>query len=158
MQPCSKIFPLNRWTTFFLERCHYITNPKKNSDATLSVSHRPIALTSVLGKLFQKILSKQFFWYLESNSLLSPSRYGFHEGRNFSHTHVDLQKQIINVVDANSCLYSIDFDLQDAFAPFLRRHNCQKLYDIGLRGRFPKIRQNFLNNRTLIVRTQDKMS
>ena len=131
---------------------------KPNADPILPVSYRPIALTSVLGKLFQKILNKRLFWYLESNNHLSPAQYGFRKGRNTSHALADLQTQINNATDSNSCLYSIFFDLQEAFPRVWRHYICSKLHDIGLRGSLPKILQDFLHNRTLMVRIQDKIS
>ena len=50
-----------------------------NLDPSLSTSYRPIAVTSVLGKLFQRILNKGLYWFLESNNLLSFFQYGFHK-------------------------------------------------------------------------------
>ena len=51
--------------------------PKYSKDPSLPSSYCPIALTSVIGKLFQKILNKILFWFLESNDLLFPTQYGF---------------------------------------------------------------------------------
>jgi len=50
---------------------------KPNADPTFPVSYR-------LGKLFQKILNKRHFWYLESNNHLSPVQYGYRKSRNTS--------------------------------------------------------------------------
>ena len=131
---------------------------KPNADPTLPVSYRPIALTSVVGKLFQKILNKRLYWFLESNDLLSPFQYGFRKGRNTTQALADLQLQINKATDANSCLYAIFFDLQEAFPRVWRHHICQNLYRMGLRGNLPTILQSFLQNRTLMVRIQDKLS
>ena len=131
---------------------------KPNKDPTLPSSYRPIALTSVLGKLFQKILSKRLFWYLESNYILSPHQYGFRKGRNTLHALSDLQYQILSAFYSKSYLFSIFFDLQEAFPRVWRHHICSQLHDIGLRGNLPKTLQNFLNDRTLSVRIQDHLS
>jgi len=45
---------------------------KPSSDPLLPFSYRPIALSSALSKLFQKILNKRLFWFLEANNLRSP--------------------------------------------------------------------------------------
>jgi len=55
---------------------------KPNTDLSLPVFDRPITLSSVLGKLFKKILNKRLVWYLESYNLLSPFQYGFRKERN----------------------------------------------------------------------------
>jgi len=54
---------------------------KPNSDATSPQSYRPIVLTSTLGKTLKRIMNRRLIWYLESNSMLSPSQYGFRESR-----------------------------------------------------------------------------
>jgi len=107
---------------------------KPNTDPTLPVSYRPIALTSVLGKLFQKILNRRLFWYLVSNNHLSPNQCGFREGRNTTHALANLQTQINNAFDSNCCLYSIFFDSQKAFPRLWRHYICTQLRGIGLRG------------------------
>ena len=59
--------------THFLGKVIILPFLKPNSDPTLPASYRPIALSSVLGKLFQKILNKRLLRFLESNNILSPS-------------------------------------------------------------------------------------
>lgn len=128
---------------------------KPSSDPHLPGSYRPIALSSVLGKLFQKILNKRLLWYLESNNLLSPFQYGFRKGRNSSQALIDLQNEIKEATSANSCLYSVFFDLQEAFPRVWRHYIENKLSEIGLRGNLPSILQSFLHNRSLLVRIQN---
>jgi len=67
---------------------------KPSRDPSHPDSFRPITLTSVLGKLFQKILNKRLTWYLEYNNILSPFQYGFRKGRNTLQALTDLQQQI----------------------------------------------------------------
>jgi len=63
---------------------------KPSKDPSLASSYQPIALTSVMGKLFQKILNKRLFWFLESNNLLSPSQYGFQRPK-YPSSHIRLK-------------------------------------------------------------------
>ena len=78
---------------------------KPESDLSHPISHRPKALSCVLGKLFQKILNKRLHWFLESNNLLSSFQYGFGEGRNTTQALVDLQSEINGSVSTKTCLY-----------------------------------------------------
>jgi len=89
---------------------------KPSSDPLLPSSYRTIALSSVLGKLFQKILNKGLLWFLEANNLLSPFHYGFGKGRNTIQALTDLQYEIKEAAIQKSALYSIFFDLQEAFS------------------------------------------
>ena len=131
---------------------------KPNTDPLLPVSYRPIALSSVLGKLFQKILNKRLYWFLESNNFLSPVQYGFRKSRNSSQALLDLQSEINEATLHNSCLYSIFFDLQEAFPRVWRHYIIHKLFKLGLRGNLPRILQTFLNDRKLSVRIQNTIS
>jgi len=54
---------------------------KPSKDPSHPDSYRPIALTSVLGKLFQENLNKRLTWYFEHNNILSLFQYGFRKGR-----------------------------------------------------------------------------
>ena len=139
----------NRHHTSFLE-----TKLWPISSCLIS-AHRPIALSSVLGKLFQKILNKRLLWYLESNNILSPFQYGFRKGRSTIQPLLDLQNEINESSLSKSCLYSIFFDLQEAYPRVWRHYISTKLFEIGLRGNLPSILQSFLNNRTLKVRIQN---
>ena len=122
------------------------------------MSYRPIALSSVLGKLFQKILNKRLLWFLESNNLLSPFQYGFRKGRNTAQALLDLQNEINEAFLHKSSLYSIFFDLQEAFPRVWRQHIINKLQEFGLRGNLPRILQSFLIDRKLTVRVQNTLS
>jgi len=128
---------------------------KPAKDPSFPNSYHPIALTSVLGKLFQKILT----WFLDFNNLLSHFQYGFRKNRNTLQALTDLlQQQINNAVNKNSSLYTIFFDLQQAFPRVWRHYICQKLHLIGLRDNLSKLLQSFLHDRSITVRIEDQLS
>jgi len=110
---------------------------KPDSDPSLPVSYRPIALSGVLGKLFQTILNKRLLWYLEFKNQLLPVQYGFRKIRNTSQALFDLQNEMNMPSSAKSCLYSVFFDLQEAFPRVWRHYIVQKLFELGLRGNLP---------------------
>ena len=56
--------------------------PIHKGDSTAQPSnYRPVALTSHLVKIFEKIVRAHIVTYLESNQLLNPSQHGFRSGR-----------------------------------------------------------------------------
>ena len=131
---------------------------KPNMDPSCPESYRPIALTSVMGKLFQKIINKRLLWFLDQNNLLSPLQYGFRKGRNTIQALSDLQNQIEQAFLSKAPLYTIFFDLQQAYPRVWRYYICKKLHDFGLKNNLPKILQSFLQDRYIAVRIQDKLS
>jgi len=122
---------------------------KPNLDPFLPACYRPIALSSILGKLFQKILNKRLLWYLESNNLLSLYQYVFRRGRNTT------EALLIYNQKNNDSQYSVFFDVHEAFSRVWGYHIVNKLYELGLRGDLPNILQSFLNDRKSMVRIQN---
>lgn len=54
---------------------------KQGKDPSSVSSYRPIALTSCLCKLFEKMINRRLIHFLETNNLLDPYQCGFREGR-----------------------------------------------------------------------------
>src|SRR5678815_3245749 len=62
------------------KHAHLQPIPKKGSRSDPS-NYRPIALTSILSKIFETLLNSHFLDHLESHSLLSDRQYGFWRSR-----------------------------------------------------------------------------
>lgn len=97
-------------------------------------------------------------WYLDQKNVLSPFQYGFRKGRNTIQAIADLHNQIEQAFLAKSPLYTIFFDLEQAYPRVWRHYICKKMYDIGLRNNLPKILQSFLHDRYISVKIQDQLS
>ena len=59
---------------------HIIPVPKKG-DKSDPLNYRPIAITSIIGKVFERLLSEALISHLDSNNLLSDQQYGFRRAR-----------------------------------------------------------------------------
>ena len=121
-------------------------------------SYRPISLTSVLGKTFEKIINKRLIWYLESNNILSPHQYGFRKSKSTLHAIANLESEIKLAFNNNSSLFTVFFDLEKAYDRTWKYHICKTLHKYGLKNNLPLIIQNFLKNRYLTVRVSDQLS
>ena len=90
-----------------------ILEPQKNPNHPSS--YRPISLLSTLSKILEKILNKRLSWYLESNNLLNQSQYGCRRGRSAIMALAELDARIHRANANGSTLYSLFFDLENAF-------------------------------------------
>jgi potassium voltage-gated channel Eag-related subfamily H protein 8 len=58
-----------------------IPNPKPGKDHSEPSNYRPIALTSCVRKIVDRIINARLVWFLESNRLLSNIQCGFRQRR-----------------------------------------------------------------------------
>ena len=58
----------------------YTSIPKKG-DKSNPLNYRPIAITSLISKTMETIITKQLPTFLETNNLLSDHKYGFQKAR-----------------------------------------------------------------------------
>lgn len=54
---------------------------KPGKDKSEITSYRPIALTSNLCKLMERMIAKRLMYYLESRGIITPYQSGFRNGR-----------------------------------------------------------------------------
>ena len=131
---------------------------KPNKDPTLPLFYRPISLLSTLAKILEKILNKRLTWFLESNNLINNSQYGCRKGRSTTMALTELDALIHQANDNKSTLYSVFFDLENAFPRVWRHHILLTLHKYGFRGLLPQLLQNYLQNRSFQVRVANQLS
>ena len=62
------------------KQAHVFPIPKKG-DKSNPLNYRPTAITSLISKTMETIITKQLFTFLETNNLLSDHQYGFRKAR-----------------------------------------------------------------------------
>ena len=67
---------------------------KPNKDPHYTTSYRPIALTSCVCKLMEKMVNSRLVWHLEAHNLLSPVQFGFRKNRSTLDPLLRLSNQI----------------------------------------------------------------
>ena len=75
---CSADFP-DSWHQQLLLP---ILKPGKPPES--AASYRPIALASIIYKLFERLIKPRLEWWMEANNLLDPQQYGFRKGSSTS--------------------------------------------------------------------------
>ncbi|GFT36083.1 RNA-directed DNA polymerase from mobile element jockey [Trichonephila clavipes] len=84
----THVFP-TRWC-----HAHVLPFPKPGKDPTSAINYRPIALTSCLNKLMERMVSARLMFHLESHNLLSPLQSGFRKSRSTTDNLLQLETSI----------------------------------------------------------------
>ena len=130
--------------------------PGKNS---LEVTnYRPIALTSCICKLMEKMVNVRLMWYLEREKLITPSQCGFRRMYSCSDILVRLESSICEAFAMKQHHITIFFDLEKAYDTAWRYGILKILHEIGFRGEMPIYIKNFLKNRHFQVQVGSTLS
>lgn len=115
MWKCAKVIPLH-----------------KSGDPLESNNYRPISIISNVAKIFEKIIFKRLFNYINESSILSPCQSGFRP--NFSTTTVltKFVNDVTSSLDVNMPTGAIFIDLTKAFDLVDHYLLLDKLHAIGL--------------------------
>ena len=145
-KPLLRLFNLSFETGYVPEQ---ITLSKviplfKEGTKTSFTNYRPIAITSSIGKLMERVVKEQLCNYLESNSILSNDQYGFRANHSVCHPLMHFSKNIFDSLSKgmlNLCVY---IDLKKAFDTVDISILLSKLSHYGIRGKEFRWFQNYL--------------
>jgi len=131
---------------------------KEGKDGKDVKNYRPIALTSCLCKLLERIVNNRLTWTLESQQILCQHQYGFRKNRSTTEVLVKLDTAIKKAFCNKQHCISIFFDMQKAYDTTWRRGILNVLYQAGFRGHLPIFIRNFLTERRMKVRVGSVLS
>ena len=122
---------------------------------------RLTSLTSCASKLFERIILSRLFFFLESNSILSPRQAGFRPGRSTLDQILYLSQSFLDGFNkprrgSRTILSTIDFS--KAFDPVWHCALFHKLISAGLPPCFARWTQSFVSNRRACVVYQNHKS
>ena len=122
------------------------------------LNYRPISLTSVCGKVFERILCEHLTTYLESNSILSPDQFGFRASRSTSDQLLLVYDYVSKHMDDGGVVDVILFDFSKAFDVVVHSLLLSKLQYLGIDGQILQSIHSFLTNRSMRVRVFNQLS
>ena len=80
------------------------------------LNYRPVSLTSVIGKLCERIIKDRWIKFLEEMNILSEKEFGFRSGRSCTSNLLSFYSRVIDVIQERDgwadCAY---LDLRKAF-------------------------------------------
>ena len=115
------------WTTAF------VTPIFKKGSRTLPSNYRPVSLTCITSKLFERIITCNIMKHLESNNILYDLQYGFRQGRSCEAQLISLLDDLTLNYDRSLQTDLIITDFSKAFDVVPHRRLLYKL-NYGIKG------------------------
>ena len=84
---------------------------KAGKDACLPKSYRPIALTSCVGKIYERMINARLVWYLDAKNLLSNRQFGFRKNKSTIDPMMILSREIQNAFAVQNQTVTVFFYL-----------------------------------------------
>ena len=121
----------------------------KKGDKQLIKNYRPISLLPICSKIFEKIISKNLYSYLNANNLLTKNQSGFRPGDSTTNQLLYLGNEIHQAFENPKSLdvRAVFLDISKAFDQVWHDGLIFKLKQNGVSGSLLMFFQNYLNNR-----------
>ena len=128
-----------------------ITPVFKNGDKQKPKNYRPVALTSHLIKVFEKVIRKQLTNYIEENNMFNPNQHGFRAGHSCLSQLVQHYDKITRYMEEGNNVDIIYLDFSKAFDKLDFSITLQKIKNLGITGRILDWIRSFLTGRKQVV-------
>lgn len=135
-----------------------IAFPKPGKPPRETSSYRPIALTTCIGKLLERIIHTRLMQHLEQNNLISPVQFGFRKNHSTTDALMRLQAFISENKTHGRYTAAIFFDLKKAYDTIWKYGLIRDLPRYNIKGHMAKYIYNFLQNRTFRVKVGSTLS
>ena len=125
---------------------------KPGKDPSKAASYRPIALTSNMCKLMERILVNRLTYFMESKGLFAGYQSGFRKGRSTLDAMIRLETDIRKALAMKEVLVAVFFDIEKAYDMLWKEGLMIQLKKLGVGGRLFNWILSFLFGRTIQVR------
>ena len=127
-------------------------------DYSSPANYRPITIGSVCGKVFERIIEKRLRKLAEQHKWIPPSQHGFRAGKSTS-TYL---AQLVSTIQHNRAIKQptagVFVDLQKAFDSIWHDGMIYMLAELGFKGKFLTLIDNFLKTRNIRLKVNDYIS
>ena len=125
-----------------------ITPIHKGDSRAVSANYRPIALTSHIIKMFEKILRRHVVKFMNENNLFNDNQHGFRSGRSCLSQLLEHFDQILDLLENGGNVDVIYLDFSKAFDKLDFKIVLRKIKAMGIDGRVFDWIKSFLTERT----------
>ncbi|XP_076045726.1 uncharacterized protein LOC143027968 [Oratosquilla oratoria] len=151
--PLQKIWRLSLDTGIIPKRLKedIISPIHKGGERSVTRNYRPVALTSHIIKIFEKILRNNIIKYLEKHQLLSKSQHGFRKGRSCLSNLLSHYEWLLQGLTRRGNVDVVCLDFAKAFDRVDHGILSHKLKAVGIKGKIGTWLHNFVRTRTQVV-------
>ena len=132
--------------------------PKGASASSDPSDYRPITITPVLSKIYEKLLYKRLSKYVENNNMLPNLQFGFRKGRGTCDALLTISSYLQSALDCGHEARIVGLDFSAAFDRVNHIALIYKLKQLGIGGPFLNIITEFLTDRTQRVCVDGELS
>lgn len=125
--------------------------PKNSGPASDVSSYRPIALTSCLSKITERMVNRRLISYLENNQLLDHRQHAFRSGFGTGTYFAAIGQILEDATKNDEHIEMVSLDLAKAYNRAWTPAVLKKLANWGFSGNLLAFVKNFLNGRTFQV-------
>ena len=136
----------------------HISAIHKNGPRTKAENYRPISLTSVPGKILERLTRDEIVDHKTKNDFFSPEQHGFMSGRSCTTQLLEFLEDLTEILDNGKDIDVIYLDFCKAFDKVPHRRLLKKLWAYGIRGQIHQWIKEFLSNRIQKVIVEGKES
>ena len=128
----------------------------KKGSVHLANNYRPVSLTCILCKLYEKFIRKHILSHVLD--LISDKQHGFTTGRSCLSNLLETIDNVFEFLSEGNCADILYFDFSKAFDSVSHHRLLIKLEAMGIDNKFVNIIRNFLCDRTMRVVVGDALS
>ena len=114
----------------------------------MAANYRPIALTSHLIKIFEKVIRNNLVDFFHENNLFNNSQHGFRVGRSCLSQLLAYHDKIISMLENGFNVDTVYLDFAKAFDKVDHRIVIKKLSILSVRGKVLSWIESFISSRT----------
>ena len=119
---------------------------KKNDKQNVQC-YRPIALIPIFSKLFERVIYKSLYNFLESNNVFADEQMGFRKNKSINSAVYKFIHSIMASLDRKKLVATLFMDLTKAFDFVHHGTLLKKLESYGVRGNVLKLLESYLTSR-----------
>ena len=126
-----------------------ITALFKNGSKTDSLNYRPVLLTCIISKIYEKIIKFSIIHFIDNK--IYKHQHGFIKGKSCLTNLLETMDCIIEIIDQSDPVDIFYFDFKKAFDCVAHNRLLYKIECLGIKGKVLDIIQDFLTGRSFRV-------